>query len=195
MRLAGNRLCQQGLTGSGRPNQQRALGELRADLGIPSRIVQEIHHFLQGLLGLVLSRHILEGDAGLPLHIDLGVALSHAHWPAASGHLAHQEIKEDDDRHKGKHIGQEDRQDQPGAVRHLLIDLHAVLDQELRPCIVVHHSGIIGDLRLLQERILRIFRLRDDGDLGIPDLHTLHAPLFYHLQEFIIGNLLAGNAA
>ena len=195
MRFSRDRLCQQGLAGSGRSHQQRALGELRADLGISSRIMQEIHHLLQGLLCLVLARHILEGDAGLPLHIDLGIALSHTLGAAASGHLAHQEVKEDDDRHKGKHIGQEDRQDQTGAVRNLFIDLHAVFEQKRRSRFVVHHARIVGDLRLLHKRIIRVFRLRNDGDPGIPDLHPLHAARFHHLQEFVIGDLLAGNTA
>ena len=157
--------------------------------------MQEIHHLLQGLLGLVLARHVLEGDAGLPLHIDLGVALSNPHGAAASGHLAHQEVKEDDDRHKGKHIGQKDRKDQSGAVRHLFVDLHAVFEQKRRSRLIVHHARIIGDLRLLHKRIFRVFRLGNDGDLRVSDLHALHASRLHHLQEFIVGDLLAGNAA
>ena len=46
MRFSGNRLCQKRFTGSGRTYEQRALGKLRADLGIPARIVQEIHDLL-----------------------------------------------------------------------------------------------------------------------------------------------------
>ena len=41
-------------------------------------IVKKINDLLQGLLGFILTGHILEGDAGLLFHVDLGVGLAHA---------------------------------------------------------------------------------------------------------------------
>ena len=195
MRFTGDRLCKQRLTGSGRSHQQRALGKLRADLGISSRIMQEIHDLLQGFLGLVLTCHVLKRDAGFLLYINLGVALSHTHGASAAGHLLHQEIEEDDDRHKRQHIGQEDRQKQAGIVRNLSVNLNAVVLQILGQRIVLHQSRIVSDFRLLQEGIVAVVRFRNDGDLRISDLHSFHASLFHHLQKLIVGDFLAGHAA
>ena len=57
--LARHGLGQQGLAGARRAHQQRALGELRADLGVFAGVVEEVDDLLQGLLGLVLTGHIL----------------------------------------------------------------------------------------------------------------------------------------
>ena len=77
-RLARHGLGQQGLAGTGRAHQQRALGQLGADGGVLSGVMEEVDDLLQRLLGLVLSGHVLEGDAGGLLHVDLGVGLAHA---------------------------------------------------------------------------------------------------------------------
>ena len=106
MRLSCHRFGQQRLTCSGRSHKQRALGQLGADFGISSRIVQEIHHLHKGFLGFVLSGNILEGNTGFLLYIYLGIALAHAHGTAAAGHFLHQEIEKENDYYKGEHIGQ-----------------------------------------------------------------------------------------
>ena len=87
-------LSQQGLTGSGRSHQKGSLGKLGSDLGIFTRIVKEVHNLRQGLLGLILSGHILKGNACFLLHIHLGVALSYAH-DASAAHPAHGEIHQE----------------------------------------------------------------------------------------------------
>ena len=79
------------------------MGSLGADLGVFSGIVQEIHNLRQGLLGLVLTGHIFEGDAGLLLDVHLGVALSHAH-DAASAHALHGEIHEENEEQEGQRV-------------------------------------------------------------------------------------------
>ena len=195
MCFTGYRLCKQRLTGSGRSHQQRSLGKLRADLGISSRIVEEIHHLLQGFLCLVLTCHILKGNSRFLLYIDLGVALSHTHGAAASGHLLHQEIEKNDDRHEGQHIGQKDRQNQSRTVRNLSINLNAVILQILGQRIVLYQPGIVSNFRLLHEGIIIVVRFGNDGDLRISDLHALHTSLFHHLKEFVIGDLLTGDTA
>ena len=76
--LTGHGLGQQGLAGTGGAHQQRALGQLGADGGVLAGIVEKVDDLLQRLLGLVLSGHVLERDAGGFFHIDLGVGLAHA---------------------------------------------------------------------------------------------------------------------
>ncbi len=86
MRLACHRLGQKRLTCTGRSNQKRTFRKSRTDLGVFAGIVEKIYHFHQRLFRLVLSRHILKGDARLLLHISLRRALAHAHRPAFAAH-------------------------------------------------------------------------------------------------------------
>ena len=97
MRLARDRLCQKRLSGTGRTYEQRALGQLRPDLGIFVRMLQEIHRLLQGLFRLVLSGDVLEGHSGFGLHIHLRPALAHAHHAAGIGHPAEDHAHQDPD--------------------------------------------------------------------------------------------------
>ena len=85
-RLPCHGLGKQGLAGAGGADQQRALGQLRADLGVLLGIVEKINDLPQGLLGLVLPGHILKGDAGLLFHIHLGLALAEAAHHALAAH-------------------------------------------------------------------------------------------------------------
>ena len=105
MRLSGHSLCKQCLTGSGRAHEQSSLGKSRADLHILSGIMQKVHDLLQRFLGLVLSRHILEGNSGLLLDIDLGVILADSHNSAASSaHTVHEKVEQAPDDQQGQHI-------------------------------------------------------------------------------------------
>ena len=95
--LAGNCLCQQRFTCSGRSYQQCALGHRCADLFVALRLVEIIHDLRQQFLCLFLAGNVLELDAGGGLHIDLGVALAHAehHRAVAAAHtLRHLLVKE-----------------------------------------------------------------------------------------------------
>ena len=83
--LSCNCLCKEGLTGSGRTHKQCSLGYRGPYSLILLRVVQEIHHVLKKLLGLILTCHITEGDSGFILFIDLGIGLSKASEHAASG--------------------------------------------------------------------------------------------------------------
>ena len=99
-RLASHRLGQQGLAGARRAHQQGALGQLGADLRVLLGIVEDVDDLLQGLLGLVLAGHIPEGDAGLLLHIDLGVGLAHA---AQAAHAALSADAPEQEHHQSHH--------------------------------------------------------------------------------------------
>ena len=48
--------------------------------------MQKVNDFLQRFLGLVLTGHILEGDAGLFFHIHLGTAFAETAHHALTGH-------------------------------------------------------------------------------------------------------------
>ena len=73
MSLSGNGLGKKGLSCSGRAHKQSPLRKLCAYLYIFAGIVQKVHHLLEGLLGLLLSRNVLKGNPGLLLNIDLGI--------------------------------------------------------------------------------------------------------------------------
>ncbi len=90
-----HRFGEKGFPGTRRSHKQGALWQFRTDFGISSRIVQKVHHFLQGFLRFVFPRHILKRHAGFFLHINLGIAFANAHHTAAAfGHPAEQETKQ-----------------------------------------------------------------------------------------------------
>ena len=107
--------------------------------------MQEVDDLLQRLLGLVLSGHILEGDAGGLLHVDLGVGLAHtadAAEAAASG-FAHQTH----DQHERAH-NEDGGQD--------------ILDHD-------HQEG--AHLGLIEAGIGHIVRLQQGEQIGVGEVH------------------------
>ena len=114
--LSGDSLGQQSLSGARRAYQQRALGQLGANLRVLLRIVEEIDDLLQTLLCLVLTSHIPESNPRLFLHIDFGVCLSHAAQAAShtGGHAPRQEGKQRNNNDQGQHPGDQDRDDRRG---------------------------------------------------------------------------------
>ncbi len=75
-RLAGDRAREQRLSRSGRPHQQHALGDFRADVHELLGVLQKIDDFLELLLGLVNPGDVGEGHAVLGLGVQLGLALA-----------------------------------------------------------------------------------------------------------------------
>ena len=82
VRLARDGLCQQGLAGARRADQQHALGDARADLGVFLRVLEEVDDLLELLLLLLAARHIGEGGLFLLLAAKAGPGL------AEPGHAA-----------------------------------------------------------------------------------------------------------
>ena len=106
--LAGHRLGQQGLAGAGRSHHQDALGDAGPQFLELGRFVQELHHFLQLLLGLDQAGRVVEGDVGVVLRFDLlGAAPAELQRTVGAGPaLAHDEQeKAQDDQH-----GQDDEE-------------------------------------------------------------------------------------
>ena len=85
--LARDGLGQQGLAGSRRAYQQRALRNLGAQLLVFVGLFEEVHDLHDLDLGLFQTRHVLERHAlGIVLVEDLRLGLAHVHnAPAASG--------------------------------------------------------------------------------------------------------------
>ena len=110
--FAGHGPRQKGFAGSGRADQQDALGNRRAQRFVAVRVFQERHHFLQFVLGLIAARHVVESHPGILVRHHFGSARAEAHdaLPNAS-HPARQEAPEQ--HHRG------DRQDPgPDNLRH-----------------------------------------------------------------------------
>ena len=129
IRFARNRFCKQRLSGSRRPYEQCAFRQFRPDAGILPRIMQKIHNLLQRLLRFFLPRNILKRNAGLFLHIHLGIALSNAHHASALRHLpSHIHEHADDKRYRKeskKHIENHHR----SRIRYLMLILHPSFKQ------------------------------------------------------------------
>ena len=103
----------------GGPTSRGALGELGADLGVFAGVVEKINDLHQGLLGLVLTGHVREGDAGGFLHVDLGIGLAHAaQAPHAAAHPAHQEDQQAHHQDHGHHIAQQQAHEIGGFLLH-----------------------------------------------------------------------------
>jgi hypothetical protein len=73
--LARDGAGQQRLAGAGRADQQRALGDLAAQLGKALRIAQELDDFLKFLARLVDAGDVIEGDPALTFGQQLGLDL------------------------------------------------------------------------------------------------------------------------
>ena len=71
--LAGDGLGQQGLAGTGRADEQDALGQLGAELGVLLGVLEVLDDLLQLGLGFVHAEHVLERDVRLLRKLDLGV--------------------------------------------------------------------------------------------------------------------------
>ena len=148
IRLTGHRLGKQGLAGTGRAHQQRTLGKLGTDGGILLGVVEKINDLLQRLLCLVLARHILEGDAGLLFHVDLGLTLAEAPHHAVAAHALGQQIHNKEESADHDDIGQ-DHHDEGIVLHDFLVDRNTLGCQfftHRRPVTAVRQAGITGFL-------------------------------------------------
>ena len=191
MGLPGHRLGQKCLSGTGRSHQQGAFWQLRTDLRIFGRVMKEIHHFLQGLLGFILSGHILEGHSGFFLHIGLGLALSDSHHSAAFVHMPHQKRQTDEHQHDGEHQANDRRENRRRHVGLPFLKGDTLVFQPLRQRSAILH----GDGGILEFHSLYFLFFGDDGQFsGLHD-DLIHFILIHHLYEFVITNLPARRTA
>ena len=186
IRFSGHSLCQEGLTGSRRAHQKGASGDLCADALIFARVVQEVHHLRQKLLGLVLSGHVLELHAGGVLLIKLCVGLAHAPEEASASSVLHglgqplgEPGSEPEDQDQGQHVDQEHQE--RGHLRGNVLG-----KMGSRPVHPVHFAEVADAARLvdLSRGILQSVL---DGGLG--QIHLIHILLVQLRQEFVIAGL------
>ena len=186
-------LCKQRLAGAGRAHKEGTLGELGADIGIALGIVEEVDDLLQGLLGLVLSGHILKGNAGLLLHIHLGLALAKAAHHAVAAHSLGQVPHEHEENGKGNAVV-EHHQDNGVVLLNLLVHGDSPVRQLLRDGQPVSggHTGVAGPLlggrfgRLIFGQVIH----------PVPPVLDLCQLVMFHsrakIREFRLGVLAVG---
>ena len=140
---------QQCLTSSRRPYKKCSFRKLRADAAVFTRIMKEIHYFLQRLLCLILPGHILECDPGFFLHVHFCIALSDAHHTAAFCHLPHEEAEQNNKKdNRQYHCHNNFKNQRACRIRHFAGKLYAGLIENLRQSVVTDIPGIIVRITL-----------------------------------------------
>mmetsp|Transcript_75804 Transcript_75804/g.136752 ORF Transcript_75804/g.136752 Transcript_75804/m.136752 type:complete len:473 (-) Transcript_75804:524-1942(-) len=197
--LASYSLGQQSLAGARRADQQRALGDLGAQLGVAFAVLQEVHDLNKLLLSSVAASHVTElgPDIALLHHFCLGLAqlerVLSAHGAAhgAAGAAANGAAEEQDQ-------AGDDPGDGPGKLRQEVQGTAAGV-------LVLHHHVHLARRKRVEEGVL-------DGDVGnqihlvtrsvlvgelgsqhvFLDPHHLHVPLLDLLQEIGVVHLVEG---
>ena len=175
--LASDGAGQQGLAGAGAADQQRALGDLPAQLGKTARITQELDDFFQFFARFIDAGNIGEGHPPLTLGQKLGLALAEPHRArsAALLHLFQREESNAQDQQERQRL-QDDIHQQVGFVGRLASIAHAVVLQQLR------QSGVIGNGNGRK----RIAILEMAGNLGLAHLRVGHAAFCHFRAEIRI---------
>ena len=107
--FAGHGAGQQGLAGSGRPDQQHALGNASAELLELLRLAQELDDFLELFLGFIHAGHVFERDLLLLHGEQAGAALAERQRLVAAGlHLADHDEPQRAEQDEGQQV------DEPG---------------------------------------------------------------------------------
>ncbi len=184
MSLPGHRLGKQGFSGSRRSHQQCALGKLGAYLGIFPGIVQEIHHFLQRFLGLLLARHILKGYAGLFLDVNLGLALAHTHaHHTAAAHFPHNQAENSPQKQYRKDHIDKYGEDQRPHILHLRLITYTGLGKLLLQLVIRDNPGIIRRISSHGSLCLGY-----NGNLLGGNLNAFNVSLLQHLHKFVVSD-------
>ena len=134
--FAGDGARQQGLAGSGRPDQQHALGNAAAELLELLRLAQELDDLLQLFLGLFHAGDVLERHLLLLRGVQARAALAEAErLVSAALHLPHHEDPEGQ-QHDERRGVQQNRDPAAGARRLLILRSTLLVAQQ-----VVQMSG------------------------------------------------------
>ena len=160
--------------------------------------VDDLH---QGLLGLVLAGHVIEGDAGGFLHVHLGVGLAHAADAAQAatlpGHEIHQEHEPADEQGRGQDVGDHELQHRAHLGHIGVGEFHAVLRQQgdQVPVQAAQLHGEEGEVlvkgvaQLVGEYVaLR----RGDLQLALHEFHSRNLVLLHHGEELAVLDLVGG---
>ena len=179
-RFAGDGARQQRLAGAGRPDQEDALGDARAEAAIFLRVLEEADDFRQFLLGLVDPGDVVEGRLGVGLDKDLGLAAPDRHQAAEA--LAIGDATEPEDPDAEEQQGRNDPRQQRREKRALDLagEFHMVLF-ELVGEVGSDDCGLEHPLVVLRSLPRPLDGAARDPDLG--DLVALQVA-----QELAIGN-------
>ena len=147
VRLARDGARKQRLAGSGRSDQENALGDLAAEALELLRVLEEVDDLLKLLLGLVDPGNVLEGDPAEAFGQQPGAGLAEAHRLAAAGlHLPHEEYP-DADQQQHREPGNQDLEQRRGSVVDRQgVDRHATRPQPFDELGIVGGVGLEGAL-------------------------------------------------
>ena len=106
--LAGHRLGQQRLAGTGRPDQQDAFRHAAAEPAVLLGILQKFDDLLQLVLGFVDAGDVVEANPGVGFDVDFGFALADRHQAAAQPlrHAPRQEHPDAEEQHRRNDPGE-----------------------------------------------------------------------------------------
>jgi len=157
-----------------------------SDLVVLGGIVEKVHYLSQGLLGLLLARHIGKFDAGLGGDVHLGPGFAEGHGVAqsvgAAGHLLDQQFSQSDKDHHGQHpLQQYGNQGGLLGLDYLGAEGGAGIGQLLHQVGIIHLAGLVI--------------IRRVGGVGKHYLVFLYLNLFdllvlQHLQEGAVVHFL-----
>ena len=162
--------------------------------------MEEVDDLHQGLLGLILSGHVAEGDAGGLLHVDLGVGLAHAadapDAAALPGHEVHKQHNGPDEQHHGQDVGDHELQD-GGHLRYVgpCIVLYSVLPQEVHHVRVRELHGKEGEVLVVGIALLvgvYVALLGGEADLPVGKEYLLHHALLHQILKLAVMDLMGG---
>ncbi len=129
--LARDGLGQQRLAGARRADQQHALGDAGAQGDELLRLLEELDHLLQLLLGLFHAGHVGEGDRRLVAGEHAGPALAEGHGLVVGAlRLAQHQEDQADDQQAGQQVGDQ-AEDRVPVAGLLDLDLQAVGDESI----------------------------------------------------------------
>ena len=181
-----HRLCQHRFASARRANQQCALWQLCTDGSVLVRVVQEVHDFGQGFLGLILTGDIGKGLAGLGLGVNLGVGFAEAHHVAAHvlHHLFLQPLTDRDNEHNRHNVGDEHAQQGRGLRGNLGSELDTGIEQTACQLVIREDAGLV-------ERVLALVVLGLEGDLLVLLVVSdgLDLTLVHHGDELVVADL------
>src|SRR5438067_9639401 len=163
--FAGYRTGQQGLAGSGRADQQNALGNASTELLEFLRFAQEFNNFAQLFFGFIHAGHVFERDFLLLHGEQAGAALAEAERLVSAGlHLADHEEPQRGEQNERSEI------QQPGgptaALRVFYGDIDAVV------CQYLVHVGIVRRNNSVEGAAASVAELA--RNVGAGDRHILH---------------------
>ena len=181
-RLTGRCAREERLAGAGRPVQEDALRDARAEGLELLRVLEELLDLVQLLDRLVGARDVLVGDLRRVRRHPLRAALAEAHHlGAAALHLVHEEDPEADEEQDRQEARQE-RNPRRGAGA-LRVELDVVLREDVLELDLRLRRRVV-DLHLLA----RVERRRDRLAVRV-ELDLAHVPLLRLLDQLRVGEL------